>query len=114
MVPQILLGATYGESSDATGRAALASGVDERAYPLGLTQLVVEPDRLLGLPDVRGDVPVLQHPEGIPGDAEPLVEAPREHHRGGAALQQLLDVGALDARLVFCTGLVPEIGRAHV
>ena len=81
--------------------------MDERAHPLGLPQLVVEPDRLLGLPDVRGDTPVLQHSQGLRGDAEPLVEALREHHRRGAVLQQLLDVGGLDAWLVVRAGLVP-------
>ena len=56
----------------------LARGVEKRAHPLGLPQLVVEPDRLLGLPDVGGDTPVLQHPQGIPGDAERLALKPFE------------------------------------
>src|SRR5919199_4058536 len=85
MVPQIPL------AQPPARAAGLAGGVDERAHPLGLHKLVVELDRLPCLPDVRGDAAVLEHPQGVPGDAEPLVEAPREHHCRGAVLEQLLD-----------------------
>jgi hypothetical protein len=39
---------------------ASTSRVYERSYPLALAQLVIEPDRLLGLAHVRDDVPILQ------------------------------------------------------
>ena len=84
--------------------------MDEGAHPLGRPQPVVELDRLPGLPDVRGDAPVLEHPQRLRAHAEPLVEALREHHRGRAALEQLLDVGRLDARVVAGAGLVPVPG----
>src|SRR5215208_5703418 len=90
--------------------ARLAGGVDEGAHPLGRPQPVVELDRLPGLPDVRGDAPVLEHPQRLRAHAEPLAEALREHHRGRAALEQLLDVGRLDARMVADAGLVPVPG----
>ena len=81
--------------------------MDERADLLGLPQLVVEIHRLLGLPDVRGDAPALQQPQGLRGDLETLVVTLRENDRGGAVLEQLLDVGGLDARLVVGAGLSP-------
>jgi hypothetical protein len=81
--------------------------VDERAHLFFFSQLAVEPYRLLGLPDVRGDAPVVQLPKDLRSDAESFVEALREDYHGSSVLQQLLDVGGLDARLVAGAGLVP-------
>ncbi len=63
------------------------------APTISFSQLAVEPYRLLRLPDVRGDAPVVQLPQGLWSDAESFVEALREDHHGSAVLQRLLDVG---------------------
>src|SRR5215210_7654630 len=84
-----------------------AGRMDERAHLFFFSQLAVEPYRLLGLPDVRGDAPIVQFPQGLRSDAESFVEAFGEDYRGSALLQQLFDVGGLDARLVAGAGLVP-------
>ena len=80
--------------------------MDERAYPLCLPQLVVELDRLLRLPNVRGDSPVLQQPQGIlfeiattsPGfavDEDPdhlgeELRLPKQHERLRSVLERTL------------------------
>ena len=81
--------------------------MEQAADALLRNELIVQAHGFLGRQDVRRNSSVLQERQSLGTDLEALVNALGEHHHLGAVLEQLQDVGRLDAGDVAGTGLAP-------
>ena len=82
--------------------------MEQAANPYALVgELVVELDRCLGLLHMHLDASGLQMVERLFSGLELQLLAPAEHDYSACVLEEFLDIGRLDPRIVAGPGLIP-------